>query len=145
MNDEKPPVLLIDDKEENLFSLKSILSDSNCHVLTALSGRKGLSLLKSNNVACILLDVHMPEMDGFEVAANVKKNPRTKHIPIIFVTAIEISIEKVKQGYDSGALDYLIKPLSPNLVRSKVELYCQLYQSNKKVNFLLDEQKNNKG
>ena len=74
----------------------------------------------------------MPEMNGFEVALTIKKNSKTKNIPIILVTATELSMEKVKQGYESGALDYLMKPLSPHLVRSKVELYCQLYQSNKK-------------
>lgn len=125
-----PIVLLIDDREDNLFSLKSILNDTECRVMTALSGREGIELLESHDdIACVLLDVNMPGMDGFEVAKKIKLSPKCKDIPIVFVTAVEISTEKSKVGYELGAVDYLIKPLSPSLVRSKVESYCQLYRS----------------
>lgn len=133
MNDARPYILLVDDKEENLFSLKNILMDSDCHIETALSAKEGLDFLSKQDVACLLLDVHMPEVNGFEMAQQIRENDSLKETPIVFVTAVELGSDKMRRGYDLGALDYLIKPLNPNLVRAKVDLYCQLYSKNKEI------------
>jgi|TARA_R110000868_G_scaffold138770_1_gene353161 DNA-binding response OmpR family regulator len=131
MSKIKPVILLVDDKEENLFSLKNILMDEDCEILTALSAKKGLDILRAQEIACLFLDVHMPEMNGFDMAKIIREDTKINMTPIVFVTAVELGSDKVKRGYDLGALDYLIKPLNPNLVRAKVDLYCQLYQKNK--------------
>lgn len=130
MSDLKPVVLLVDDKKENLFSLKNILMEIDCDILTALSAKEGLKILRSHSIACILLDVHMPEMNGFDMAKAIRQDKKLQDTPIVFVTAVEFGSKQVKKGYDLGALDYLIKPLNPNLVRNKVALYCQLYTKN---------------
>jgi len=136
MHIKKPTILLVDDHEENLFSLKNILDESSYDIMTALSAEAGWEILKEHKIACILLDVHMPNMNGFELAAKMRDDEELSAIPIIFVTAVEIGSEKSKKGYDLGALDYLIKPLNPNLVRTKVDLYCQLFQKDKTISRL---------
>lgn len=133
MDNTKPAVLLVDDKEENIFSLKNILIDSDCTILTALSAAEGMDILKKESIACLLLDVHMPKVNGFEMAQQIRSDEKLKDTPIVFVTAVELGSDKVKRGYDLGALDYLIKPLNPNLVRTKVDLYCQLYRKTKEI------------
>lgn len=128
-----PTILLIDDKQENLFSLKNILTELECEILTALSAKEGLKILHVQEIACLLLDVHMPEMNGFEMVQIIRNDKQLKNIPVVFVTAVEFGREQVKKGYDLGAIDYLIKPLNPNLVRNKVALYCQLFVKNKEI------------
>lgn len=138
MTEIMPTILLVDDKEENLFSLKNILMDSGCEILTALSAEEGLKFLRKQEIACLLLDVHMPNINGFEMAQQIRNDEKLKDTPIVFVTAVELGSDKIKTGYDLGALDYLIKPLNPNLVRAKVDLYCQLYRKNKEIEKLKD-------
>ena len=139
MTDIKPVILLVDDKEENIFSLKNILMDSDCKILTALSADEGMKILRQESIACLLLDVHMPKVNGFEMAQQIRNDEKLKDTPIVFVTAVELGSDKVKRGYDLGALDYLIKPLNPNLVRTKVDLYCQLYRKTKEIQQLKDK------
>ena len=135
-NKDKPNVLLVDDKEENLFSLKNILMDTNCEILTAISADDGMKILKTKPVACLLLDVHMPDKNGFEMLEEIRNDDVLKELPVVFVTAVEFGADKAKRGYDLGAMDYLTKPLNPNLVRAKVDLFCQLYQKNKEIDSL---------
>lgn len=132
----KATILLVDDKEENLFSLKNILIDCDCDILTATSAKEGLNVLRNTDIACLLLDVHMPEMTGFQMAQIIRDDKALKDTNIVFVTAVEFGSDKVKMGYDLGALDYLVKPLNPNLVRAKVDLYCQLYVKTKRLDEL---------
>lgn len=132
----KATILLVDDKEENLFSLKNILIDCDCDILTATSAKEGLNVLRNTDIACLLLDVHMPEMTGFQMAQIIRDDKALKNTNIVFVTAVEFGSDKVKMGYDLGALDYLVKPLNPNLVRAKVDLYCQLYVKTKRLDEL---------
>lgn len=132
----KATILLVDDKEENLFSLKNILIDCDCDILTATSANEGLNVLRNRDIACLLLDVHMPEMTGFQMAQIIRDDKALKDTNIVFVTAVEFGSDKVKMGYDLGALDYLVKPLNPNLVRAKVDLYCQLYVKTKRLDEL---------
>jgi DNA-binding response OmpR family regulator len=141
MTDTRPVILLVDDKEENLFSLENILMDSDCEIFKALSADEGMKVLREKEVACLLLDVHMPKKNGFEMAQEIRADEGLKDTPIVFVTAVELGSDKVKRGYDLGALDYLIKPLNPNLVRAKVDLYCQLFRKSKEIDALKAAQK----
>ncbi len=134
MNKDEATILLIDDKEENLLSLKNILIDIDCGILTALSAEEGWNILLENDIACLLLDVHMPGMNGFDLAEKIRSDQSLKHIPIIvFVTAVELGEDNANKGYSLGAVDYLTKPLNPTMVRTKVDLYCQLYRKEKEL------------
>src|SRR5207249_4448869 len=100
------------DVEENLLALEKILRSTNIRLVRAASGQAALALLLKHDVACVLLDVRMPDMSGFEVAKIMREDKDLKNTPIIFVTAEALDQQEIFQGYDSGAVDYLIKPLS---------------------------------
>ncbi|MBW0177587.1 response regulator [Sediminibacterium sp.] len=121
-------ILLVDDRPENLLSLEEILLKQGRKFITAQSGNEALKhVLKHEHIGLIMLDVQMPEMDGFEVARILKSNPRTKDISIIFVTALSREEQYVLKGFAEGAVDYLQKPLDINVVRAKVNVFEQLY------------------
>ncbi|HEX8547402.1 MAG TPA: response regulator, partial [Cytophagaceae bacterium] len=120
-------VLLVDDKKENLFALEKLLEDEEeINFIKAESGYEALKIVLNSEIALILLDVQMPEMDGYEVAKLLKQNNRTKNIPIIFVTALNHEAQYVLEGYEKGAVDYLFKPLSPSLTRAKVKSFIKM-------------------
>lgn len=121
-------ILLVDDREENLLALEHVLTRPNLSILTATSGNQALSLLLDHPVALILMDVQMPEMDGFETAELIRGNPDTCRIPIIFVTAINTDTHHIFKGYDTGAVDYLAKPLDPETLIRKVKVFLELHQ-----------------
>ena len=121
-------VLVVDDRPENLLAMENLLESPNLLVLRAESGTEALSTLLTQDVALVLLDVQMPEMDGFEVAELMRNNPRTRNVPIIFVTAISKEQKYVFKGYRSGAVDYLFKPINPDILISKVNVFCNLYR-----------------
>ncbi len=122
-------VLAVDDKPENLFAMKQLLRPVNIDLFTETSCMKALSLMKEYDFACLLLDVQMPEINGFELAKMINHSPEIlQPPPIIFVTAISRESEQVKTGYDSGAVDYLFKPIEPLAVRSKVKIFAQLHE-----------------
>jgi len=134
-------VLLVDDKTENLFALEKMLQLDNRVFLKATSTSNALKLAVNNDLALILLDVQMPEMDGFELAKILKSNSKTVNIPIIFVTAINKDEKYVLKGYDLGAVDYLFKPLNLAITRAKVDTFINLYQQNRELenkNILLE-------
>ncbi|MCD6062334.1 MAG: chemotaxis regulator - transmits chemoreceptor signals to flagelllar motor component cheY [Flavipsychrobacter sp.] len=121
-------ILLVDDREENLIALEEMLQEEGRIFLKATSGNDALRLaLKNDSIGLVLLDVQMPQMDGFEVAQLLKSNPKTKDVSIIFVTAISKEEQYVMQGFGEGALDYLHKPLDFNVTRAKVKVFEQLY------------------
>jgi two-component system, sensor histidine kinase and response regulator len=126
----KSPVkfLLVDDLAENLLALEALLAREDLILLQARSGREALELLLSHDVALALIDVHMPEMDGFELAELMRGVERTRHVPIIFVTAGMRETHRVFQGYDAGAVDFLFKPIEPQILRHKAETFFQLYR-----------------
>lgn len=128
MNGEVIRILIVDDRPENLLAMENLLESPDIVILRAESGAEALSTLLMQDVALVLLDVQMPDMDGFEVAELMRSNPRTKTIPIIFVTAISKEKQYVFKGYESGAVDYLFKPISPNILVSKVRVFCDLYK-----------------
>ncbi len=139
MNGEIIRILVVDDRPENLLAMESLLESPDIVILRAESGAEALSILLLQDIALVLLDVQMPDMDGFEVAELMRSNTRTKTIPIIFVTAISKEKEYVFKGYQSGAVDYLFKPINPNILISKVTVFCNLYRQR-----ILIEQQNAK-
>jgi PAS domain S-box-containing protein len=126
-------VLLVDDRAENLLALEGILEPLGQNLLFASSGEDALRQLLHHDVAVILLDVQMPELDGFETAALIKQRERTKYVPIIFVTAISKDEEQVFRGYASGAVDYVFKPFNADVLRSKVSVFIELHEKNEQL------------
>jgi PAS domain S-box-containing protein len=123
-------VLLVDDQPENLLALEAVLKPLGLHTVRATSGEQALRRLLDEDFAAILLDVQMPGMDGFETAEFIKQRERTQHIPIIFLTAIDKERQQVFRGYSVGAVDYLFKPFDPDVLRSKVQIFVDLYEKN---------------
>ncbi len=120
-------VLLVDDQPDNLLALEAVLRPLEQDLVRATSGDEALKLLLKDEYALILLDVHMPGLDGLETAALIKQRARTRHVPIIFVTAISKDTEHVFRGYSEGAVDYLLKPYDPAVLRSKVSVFVELF------------------
>jgi PAS domain S-box-containing protein len=127
---ERVNLLLVDDVEENLLALEAILEPLDAGLVRARSGEEALRALLREEFACILLDVQMPHMDGFETAQLIKRRDRTKHIPIIFLTAISKDEQHVFRGYAAGAVDYVFKPFDPEVLRSKVSVFIELHRKN---------------
>ncbi|TML81203.1 MAG: response regulator, partial [Actinobacteria bacterium] len=126
-------ILLVDDRPDNLLALEAILEPLEQNLLYAHSGEEALRQLLQHDVAIILLDVQMPVLDGFETATLIKRRERTKHIPIIFVTAISKDDEHVFRGYSAGAVDYVFKPFSPEVLRSKVAVFVELHEKTEQL------------
>ncbi len=124
----KPKILIVDDQKANLLALNALLTELDANVLQASSGNEALFESLNHDFALVLLDVQMPVMDGFEVAEIMRSNNKTKHVPIIFLTAISKEKKNVFKGYESGAVDYLFKPLEPDILLSKVRVFLELYQ-----------------
>ena len=125
----RSPILLVDDREENLLALEAVIEPLGEPIIKATSGKDALRALLREDVAVILLDVQMPELDGFETAAHIKQRERTRQIPIIFLTAISADTTNVLRGYAQGAVDYLTKPFDPDVLRSKVGVFLELHRS----------------
>ncbi len=136
----QPKILLVDDREDNLFSMESILEKDNYQLVKADSGKQALKiLLKEVDFALILMDVKMPNLNGFETAALIYEREKLKHIPIIFITAFNEGEENLFKGYRTGAVDYIYKPVDPDLLRAKVAVFTDLYQKNHRL--IAQEQK----
>ena len=125
--DGKINILIVDDYPANLIALSAVLSDPSYHLIEATSGLQAIQITNKMEIALILLDVQMPEMDGYEVARLIRSNPRTQHIPIIFITAIYREEPFVRQGYEAGGQDYLGKPYDPEILKAKVGIYSNLF------------------
>src|SRR5437588_5063778 len=126
-------ILLVDDRPENLLALEGILEPLGQPLLYAHSGDEALRQLLRHEIAVILLDVQMPELDGFETATLIKQREGTRHGPIIFVTAISKDEEQVFRGYTAGAVDYVFKPFNPQILRSKVAVFIELHEKNEQL------------
>lgn len=123
---DKVNILMVDDQAENLLALESLLEGLGQNLVRAQSGKEALRHLLAMNFAVIILDVQMPEMDGFETAALIRERERSRYTPIIFLTAARTSPEHIFKGYSVGAVDYLIKPVVPEILRSKVLAFAEL-------------------
>ncbi|MCP4720610.1 MAG: diguanylate cyclase [Desulfobacteraceae bacterium] len=124
----KISILIVDDRPENLLSLEQVLESPMLNIVRANSGHEALEKTLDHEFALILLDVQMPVMDGYETATLLRGNKKTKNIPIIFVTAATKERSQVFLGYGSGAVDYLFKPLEPDVLTSKVKIFLELYR-----------------
>ncbi len=127
-SDKNPAILLVDDVPANLVTLRAVLSSLNEPLVEASSGTEALRILLRRDFACVLLDVEMPGLDGFEIANLLKKTERTKHIPILFLTAAERNEAHVVRGYAEGAVDFIVKPFNPDIVRAKVKVFVDLHR-----------------
>lgn len=133
MRDPSPNILVVDDLEANLVALEAVLGEMPCTVVRARSGNEALKLLLKRDFAVMLLDVQMPDMDGFEVARLARVDPSTREVPIIFLTASHSSEDAALRGYGTGAVDVLFKPLNPEILRSKVRVFLELFQARRRL------------
>jgi PAS domain S-box-containing protein len=130
---QRASILMVDDKAENLLALEAILEPLGHRLVSVTSGMDALKELLRGEFACILLDVQMPELDGFELATLIKQRKRSQHIPILFVTALSKEDKHVYRGYTAGAVDYIFKPLDPDVLRSKVTVFVELWLKNRQL------------
>ncbi|WP_242337307.1 MULTISPECIES: hybrid sensor histidine kinase/response regulator [Anaeromyxobacter] len=132
-------ILLVDDREENLVALQALLARDGLEIHCARSGEDALELVLRHEYALAVLDVHMPEMDGFELAELMRGTRHARGVPVIFVTAAAREPGRVFQGYEAGAVDFLHKPLDPHVVRSKVDVFLQLARQRRELAARLEE------
>jgi signal transduction histidine kinase len=124
-------LLIVDDREDNLFSIETILEQDGYTIRKANSGRAALrTLLKEEDFTLILMDVQMPDLNGFETATLIYERDKLKHIPIIFITANDYGYDSIFKGYQMGGVDYIYKPINPELLRAKVGVFVELFKKN---------------
>jgi len=139
LNDSRVKILVVDDREENLFSIETILERDGYDITKANSGKAALKiLLKQHDFTLILMDVVMPDLNGFETATLIYERDLLKHIPIIFITANDSDEDNIFKGYKMGGVDYIRKPINPELLRAKVSVFAELY---KKTHQLIEQEK----
>lgn len=127
----QPKILIVDDREDNLLSIETILEPDGYTLVKATSGRQALKvLLNEHDFAMIMMDVKMPNLNGFETASLIYEREKLKHIPIIFITANNYGDENMYKGYQAGAVDYIYKPINPQVLRAKVSVLIELYRKN---------------
>lgn len=131
--DDPIRVLLVDDLDENLLALEALLRRDGLAFLKARTGDEALELLLTHDVALALLDVQMPGMDGFQLAEYMRGAARTRHVPIIFVTAGSADVQRRFRGYEAGAVDFIQKPIEGDILRSKAEVFFDLYDQRRQV------------
>lgn len=135
-------ILVVDDRQENLVAMQAIFKGCGYNVFEASSGKEALRLAAEHDFACVILDVQMPIMDGFETAKALRIIPRSSNTPIIFATALVRSIEYEEMGYIAGAVDYLFKPINPAILKAKVSVFVDLFLQSEEIkakNILLEE------
>jgi signal transduction histidine kinase len=130
MENWKADILMADDEPANLLALEAVLEPLGQNLLRAKSGEEALRLMLKHDPAVILLDVRMPGMDGFETARMIRLRDRSRHTPIIFLTGVAPESESAFRGYEAGAVDYLVKPLVPAVLRAKVSVFVELHKKN---------------
>jgi PAS domain S-box-containing protein len=130
---EPVDILLVDDRPENLTALTLILDQPGYRLITATSGSDALKLVLKEQFAVIVLDVVMPIMDGFEVASLIKSRQRSSHIPIIFLTAAGVDMDRIHEAYSLGAVDYLMKPVAPQVLQAKVAVFVELHRKTEEI------------
>src|SRR3954468_22102919 len=126
-------ILIVDDEPRNLAVLESVLDDPSYRLVRATSGEEALLALMADEFAVLVLDVRMPGMTGFELAQMIKERKKTARIPIIFLTAYYNEDQHILEGYGSGAVDYLHKPVNPGILRSKVAMFAELHKKGRQL------------
>ncbi|WP_312697939.1 response regulator, partial [Sphingobacterium mizutaii] len=132
-------ILIVDDKPENIFSLEKILKFKGFRTDSALFGEEALKKCLKNEYALIILDVQMPEMDGYEVAEFLSSTKKTKDIPIIFLSAVNREKKYIAKGYESGGIDYITKPVDPEILLLKVNTFYRLYEQTAALHKMQEE------
>src|SRR5919108_6126290 len=125
---DRPKVLIVDDQPRNLDVLEAMLGDTDCTLVRATSADEALLALVRHDFAALVLDIRMPGMGGIELATLIKQRKRSQHVPILFLTAHSIDEDDVLRGYGVGAVDYLSKPINPEILRSKVGVFVDLFR-----------------
>jgi signal transduction histidine kinase len=133
LHEDEASILLVDDRQENLDVLEALLAQPQLHLIKAASGEAALEALLERDVALALIDVRMPGMDGFELAELMRGSERTRHVPIIFVTASAPETGRIFRGYEAGAVDFLFKPIDPQLLQSKVGVFIELFRQRQQL------------
>lgn len=129
LQEKEIKILLVDDREDNLFSIETVLEQGGYRFIRANSGRQVLKiLLKEQDFSLILMDVQMPDLNGFETAALIYEREKLRHIPIIFITANNYNEDNIYRGYKTGAVDYIYKPINPELLKAKVSVFYGIVQ-----------------
>jgi CheY-like chemotaxis protein len=126
---DQPGILIVDDNLANIEAFEAVLPPGLYEPIRARSGDEALRILLNREVALIVLDVKMPSMDGFECARLIRQSPRHRNTPIIFLTAVASDMDFVFKGYSAGGVDYVIKPFEPAVVKAKVAVFVELFQS----------------
>src|ERR1700730_6940223 len=136
---EKVNILMVDDQPAKLLSYAAILDELDENLLKANSGKEALEHLLKNDIAVVLLDVSMPELDGFELADMIRQHPRFQRTPIIFISAVLMSDVDRLKGYERGAVDYISVPVVPQLLRAKVTVFVDLHRKTRQLEMLNHE------
>src|ERR1043166_6828250 len=131
--EERINILLVDDSPTNLLALESILRGPDRNLIPISSGKDALRYLLDNEAAVVLLDVFMPGIDGLETAQLIRGREKSRDTPIIFLTANSTGIDHLSRGYSLGAVDYIVKPVEPDILRSKVNVFVDLYRKNREI------------
>src|SRR5579862_2562700 len=141
-NNEKVNILMVDDQAAKLMSYEAILGELGENLVKTASGREALEYLLKNDVAVVLMDVSMPEMDGFEMAEIIRQHPRFQKTAIIFISAVHLTdIDRLK-GYERGAVDYISVPVVPEVLRAKVSVFAELHRKTRDLEMLNRELRN---
>jgi CheY-like chemotaxis protein len=130
---DRAKALLVDDRRDNLLALEAILQGLPVTAVAVESGEAALKQLLTDDFAVILLDAQMPNMDGFETASHIKRRERTRHVPILFLTAADRDAQLALRGYAVGAVDYLTKPFDPWVLRAKVSIFVELWNKTQQL------------
>src|ERR1700760_4436935 len=139
MDHEQVNILLVDDQPAKLLAYEVILKELNENLIVATSGREALEILLKNEIAIILVDVCMPELDGFELAAMIREHPRFQKTAMIFISAIQVSDIDRLRGYEMGAVDYVPVPVVPEVLRAKIKVFAELYRKTRQLERLNSE------
>jgi len=135
---DKTKILIVDDREENLIALERLLQDINADIITAHSGNEALQQMIEHEFALVLMDVQMPEMDGFEAVQIMRDQKELETTPVIFISAIYKEEHFTIKGIESGAVDFIVKPIIPEVLLGKVRVFINLYENSKKLKLLKD-------
>jgi len=136
--DEKVNILMVDDQPAKLLAYEAILSELNENLIKAHSGAEALEYLLKTDMALVLMDVSMPEMDGFDTAQMIRQHPRFQNVPIVFVSAVHVTTLDHLRGYQYGAVDYVSVPIIPELLRAKVRVFTELHRKSRQLELLND-------
>ena len=131
--DQPINILMVDDSDTNLMALESILKMPDRNLVRASSGEEALLYLLDHDAAVVLLDVYMPGIDGLETAELIRSREKSRDIPIIFLTANTTGVSHLSRGYSLGAVDYIVKPVDADILRSKVAVFVELFKKNQEI------------